>query len=164
MGKQRMAKKQAPGGGRARQSRAAARSVAQPPAALAVPVDPGAPAAPLNTTAATTSRAPALKTSDVLLGAAAAGPLSLGASLSIREVSERAAQLRAQFAAGSAEVDVGMLESVDTAGLQLLLAAAAGARRRGLKLKLLGAERLNTGAARALGVAEHLAAAAEILP
>lgn len=164
MGKQHMAKKQASGGGRARQSRAAARTVAQPPVAPGAAVSPGAPAAPLNT-AATTTRAPAPKASDALVGAAAGGgPLSLGASLSIREVGERAAQLRAQFAAGSAEVDVGMLESVDTAGLQLLLAAAAGARRLGLKLKLLGAERLNTGAARALGVAEHLAAAAQILP
>lgn len=164
MGKQRMAKKLPSGAGRARQSRAAVRTVAQPPAASGAPASQATPAAPLNG-AATTSRAPAPKASDALVGAAAAGgPLSFGASLSIREVSERAAQLRAQFAAGSAEVDVGMLESVDTAGLQLLLAAAAGARRRGLKLKLLGAERLNTGAARALGVAEHLAAAAEILP
>jgi hypothetical protein len=163
MGKQRMAKKLASGGGRARQSRAAVRTVAMPPAAAGAPASQ-APAAPLNG-AATTSRAPAPKACDALVGAAAAGgPLSFGASLSIREVGERAAQLRAQFAAGSAEVDVGMLESVDTAGLQLLLAAAAGARRRGLKLKLLGAERLNSGAARALGVAEYLAAAAEILP
>jgi ABC-type transporter Mla MlaB component len=164
MGKQHMAKKLASGGGRARPSRATARTVAQPPAAAGAPVSQGAPVAPLNTAAAT-SCAPAPKPSDPLVGAAAAGgPLSFGASLSIREVGERAAQLRAQFAAGSAEVDVGMLESVDTAGLQLLLAAAAGARRRGLKLKLLGAERLNSGAARALGLAEHLAAAAEILP
>jgi anti-anti-sigma regulatory factor len=158
MGKQHMAKKQASGGSRARRSRSAARAAAPPPAAA------GAPAAPLNG-AATIASAPAPKACDVLaVGPAAGGPLPLGASLSIREVGERAAQLRAQFAAGSAEVDAGMLESVDTAGLQLLLAAAAGARRRGLKLKLLGAERLNTGAARALGLAEHLAAAAEILP
>jgi hypothetical protein len=164
MGKQHMPKKQAFGRGRARQSRAAARTVPQPPAACSALTSPGAPAAPLDS-AATTTRAPALKASEALVGAAAGvGPLSLGASLSIREVGERAAQLRAQFAAGSAEVDAGMLESVDTAGLQLLLAAAAGARRRGLKLKLLGAERLHSGAARALGVAEHLAAAAEILP
>jgi ABC-type transporter Mla MlaB component len=94
----------------------------------------------------------------------AAGPFALGSSLSIREVGERAAQLKALFAAGSAEVDVGKLESIDTAGLQLLLAAAAAARRHGLTLKLLGAERLNSGAAGALGVADHLAAAAEILP
>jgi ABC-type transporter Mla MlaB component len=93
-----------------------------------------------------------------------AGALPLGSSLSIREVGERAAQLKALFAAGAAEIDVGKLESIDTAGLQLLLAAAAAARRRGLTLKLLGAERLNSGAAGALGLAEHLAAVAEILP
>src|SRR5579863_1204925 len=60
--------------------------------------------------------------------------LPLGASLSIREVSECAAQLKALFAAGSAEVDAHELQSIDTAGLQLLLAAAAAAQRRGLKL------------------------------
>jgi anti-anti-sigma regulatory factor len=95
---------------------------------------------------------------------AATGALVLGASLSIREVGECAAQFKAMFAAGSAEVDARMLESVDTAGLQLLLAAAAAARRRGLTLKLLGAERLNAGPASALGLHDHLAAAAEIQP
>jgi anti-anti-sigma regulatory factor len=88
----------------------------------------------------------------------------LGASLTIREVGECAAHFKAMFAAGSAEVDARMLESVDTAGLQLLLAAAAAARRRGLTLKLLGAERLNAGPANALGLTDHLAAAAEIHP
>jgi ABC-type transporter Mla MlaB component len=99
-----------------------------------------------------------------LAGACSAGPLALGAALSIREVGERALQIKAMFATGTAEVDARTLESIDTAGLQLLLAAAAEARRRGLKLKLLGAERLNSGAASALGVADQLAAAAEILP
>src|SRR5580700_11018817 len=65
--------------------------------------------------------------------------MALGSSLSIREVGERAAQFKALIAAGSAEVDAGKLESIDTAGLQLLLAAgcraapwadAAAARRR----------------------------------
>jgi|HubBroStandDraft_4_1064222.scaffolds.fasta_scaffold53418_4 ABC-type transporter Mla MlaB component len=93
-----------------------------------------------------------------------AAPLPLGSSLSIREVGERAAQFKAMFACGSAEADAGKLESIDTAGLQLLLAAAAAARRRGLSLKLHGAEQLHSGAAGALGLAEHLAAAAEILP
>jgi anti-anti-sigma regulatory factor len=91
-------------------------------------------------------------------------PLPLGSSLSIREVGERAAQLKALFAAGSAVVDARKLESIDTAGLQLLLAAAAAARRRGLTLKLLGAASLKTGAAEALGLADQLAATAEILP
>jgi ABC-type transporter Mla MlaB component len=93
-----------------------------------------------------------------------AAPLPLGSSLSIREVGERAAQFKAMFACGSAEADAGKLESIDTAGLQLLLAAAAAARRRGLNLKLHGAEQLHSGAAGALGLAEHLAVAAEILP
>src|SRR5580700_211468 len=56
--------------------------------------------------------------------------MALGSSLSIREVGERAAQFKALIAAGSAEVDAGKLESIDTAGLQLLLAAAAARRRK----------------------------------
>jgi ABC-type transporter Mla MlaB component len=90
--------------------------------------------------------------------------LALGSSLSIREVGERAAQFKALIASGSAEVDAGKLESIDTAGLQLLLAAAAAARRRGLTLRLHGAGSLGSGAASALGLADQLAATAEILP
>ncbi len=92
------------------------------------------------------------------------GLLALGSSLSIREVGERAAQFKALIAAGSAEVDAGKLESIDTAGLQLLLAAAAAARRRGLTLRLHGAGGLSSNAASALGLADHLATTAEILP
>jgi len=92
------------------------------------------------------------------------GLLALGSSLSIREVGERAAQFKALIASGSAEVDAGKLESIDTAGLQLLLAAAAAARRRGLTLRLHGAGSLGSGAASALGLADHLADTAEILP
>jgi ABC-type transporter Mla MlaB component len=97
-------------------------------------------------------------------GVGGTGLLTLGASLSIREVGERAAQFTALIATGSAEVDAGKLESIDTAGLQLLLAAAAAARRRGLTLRLHGAGSLNSGAASALGLADHLAATAKILP
>jgi len=92
------------------------------------------------------------------------GLLALGSSLSIREVGERAVQFKALIAAGSAEVDAGKLESIDTAGLQLLLAAAVAARRCGLTLRLHGAGGLSSGAASALGLADHLAATAEILP
>ena len=143
MGK-RTSKKQSAGGGRPQRSRASGR--AQAPTAAAAPAAPSA-------AAVTAAAAPA-----------GSGALVLGASLSIREVGECAAQFKAMFAAGSAEVDARMLESVDTAGLQLLLAAAAAARRRGLTLKLLGAERLNAGPANALGLTDHLAAAAEIQP
>jgi anti-anti-sigma regulatory factor len=93
-----------------------------------------------------------------------AGALPLGPSLSIREVGERAAQLNAMLSAGAAVVDARKLESVDTAGLQLLLATAAAARRRGLTLKLLGAASLQSGAAAALGLAEQLAETTEISP
>jgi anti-anti-sigma regulatory factor len=146
MGK-RTPKKQVAAGGRPRRSRTG-QPVVQAAAA--------ASAAPLETAATATNAAPD--------ASSASGALVLGASLSIRDVGECAAQFKAMFAAGSAEVDARMLESVDTAGLQLLLAAAAAARRRGLTLKLLGAERLNAGPVNALGLTDHLAAAAEIQP
>jgi ABC-type transporter Mla MlaB component len=90
--------------------------------------------------------------------------LRLGSSLSIREVSECASQIKAMLANGPTDIDARRLESIDTAGMQLLLAAAAGAQRRGFKLKLLGAQGLKSGAARALGLSEHLSELAEILP
>jgi ABC-type transporter Mla MlaB component len=92
------------------------------------------------------------------------GTLSLGSSLSIREVGQCAIQLRALIAAGGREIDARRLESVDTAGLQLLLAAALEARRRGSVLTLRGAAGLHASAASAVGLAEHLSAAAQILP
>jgi ABC-type transporter Mla MlaB component len=147
-------KKKTSAGSRAA-GRASTRALAQPPMA--------APAAAMNTIESATT-ATAAAGSAGAASAASAGPLALGSSLSIREVGERAAQLKALIAAGSAEVDARQLESVDTAGLQLLLAAAAAARRRGLTLKLHGAGSLHSGAASALGLADQLAATAAILP
>jgi anti-anti-sigma regulatory factor len=141
-----MAQKRQPSGGTRAAAKPAGRRAARPRAvSTAAPVAADVPAA---------AAAVAVHT---------AGPFSLGSSLSIREVSERAAQLKALFAAGSAEVDAGQLESIDTAGVQLLLVAAAAARRRGLTLKLLGAASLNAGVADPLGLAGQLAASAEIL-
>lgn len=93
-----------------------------------------------------------------------ANVLQLGASLSIREVSECALHLKGMLASGPTVVDASLLESIDTAGVQLLLAAAASAQRRGYRLKLLSALGVKTGAARALGLSEHLGELAEILP
>ena len=90
--------------------------------------------------------------------------LQLSTSLSIREVGECASKLKAMLASGPAVVDASLLESIDTAGIQLLLAAAASAQRRGFKLKLLSALGVKTGAARSLGLHEHLGELAEILP
>jgi ABC-type transporter Mla MlaB component len=94
----------------------------------------------------------------------AATALVLGSSLSIRDVKDRALQLRAMLDSGRATVDARSLESIDTAGIQLLLCAALAAQRRGFKLQLLGAERLQNGAASVLGVSEQLALAVEALP
>jgi anti-anti-sigma regulatory factor len=90
--------------------------------------------------------------------------LTLGPSLSIREVGECAAQFKGLLAGGPTDIDASKLESIDTAGIQLLLAAAVAAQRRGFKLKLLGAHGLKTGAARSLGLSEHLGELAEIMP
>jgi anti-anti-sigma regulatory factor len=93
-----------------------------------------------------------------------ASVLKLGASLSIREVSECATQIKGLLSVGPTDIDATLLETIDTAGIQLLLAAAAAAQRRGFKLKLLGAQGLRTGAARSLGLSEHLGELAEIVP
>jgi anti-anti-sigma regulatory factor len=101
------------------------------------------------------------------LAAAAAGRnnvLQLGASLSIREVGECAAQIKTLLANGSMDVDAAQLESIDTAGMQLLLAAAVAAQRRGIKLRLLNAQGVKIGAAQSLGLTEHLVELAEIVP
>jgi anti-anti-sigma regulatory factor len=96
--------------------------------------------------------------------AARVSVLTLGPSLSIREVGECAAQFKGLLAGGPTDIDASKLESIDTAGIQLLLAAAVAAQRRGFKLKLLGAHGLRTGAARSLGLSEHLGELAEIMP
>jgi len=141
-------KKKTPAG-----ARAAIKSAARAPA----PPQINAPVAATNTNECAAAASGAAR-------ADGAARMALGSSLSIREVGERAAQFKALIAAGSAEVDAGKLESIDTAGLQLLLAAAAAARRRGLTLRLHGAGSLNSGAASSLGLADQLAATAEILP
>lgn len=99
--------------------------------------------------------------------AASAAPdavLSLGTALSIREVGECRKKLQAMLAAGLSVVDVGEVQSVDSAGVQLLLAAASAARAQGLTLRVQGGDKLIKGAAGALGLSEHLAATAEVLP
>jgi len=95
---------------------------------------------------------------------AASKVLQLGSSLSIREVGEFAGQFKAMLAAGATDVDANQLESIDTAGMQLLLAAAVAAQRRGLKLRLLNAQGVKIGAARSLGLTEHLVELTELVP
>ena len=96
-------------------------------------------------------------------GPATPGTLQLGSSLSIREVANCAAQLKTLAKDGPIELDLTRLETIDTAGVQLLLAAAAAAQRSGFRLRLHGALALKNGAARALGLDEHLGELAEIV-
>ena len=134
----------------------APQSVADPLRVEAAAVEPAAmPASAASAAAPVRAAAPA---------AARVSVLTLGASLSIREVGECAAQFKGLLAGGPTDIDASKLESIDTAGIQLLLAAAVAAQRRGFKLKLLGAHGLKTGAARSLGLSEHLGELAEIMP
>ena len=89
-------------------------------------------------------------------------PLVLGPALTIAEVAPCARALTAMLEHGTAQADARALESIDTAGLQLLLATAAAARQRGLTFTLHGAPQLLVGAADALGVGADLLAAMEL--
>jgi len=86
----------------------------------------------------------------------------IGPLLTINEVAGTRAALDRMLAGGGARADARGLESIDTAGLQLLLAAARAAQERGLKLRLEGGQRLVRGAAEALGLAAQLTAAVEL--
>jgi ABC-type transporter Mla MlaB component len=94
---------------------------------------------------------------------AAAKVMQFGSSLSIREVAEYADRIKAMFQDGPFEIDLRPVASIDTAGLQLLLATALNAQRQGFRLQLHGAEAVRTGAARALGLEARLSEVAEIL-
>jgi len=95
--------------------------------------------------------------------AASAGVLRLGSSLSIREVTDCATQFKAMLANGPTDMDASGLETIDTAGVQLLLAAAIAAKRHGYKLKLIGAQGVKSGAGRSLGLSEHLDELADVV-
>jgi anti-anti-sigma regulatory factor len=137
----------------------APQSVADPLRVEAPAVEPAA--LPASAASAASAAAPVRAAAPA---AARVSVLTLGASLSIREVGECAAQFKGLLAGGPTDIDASKLESIDTAGIQLLLAAAVAAQRRGFKLKLLGAHGLKTGAARSLGLSEHLGELAEIMP
>ncbi len=90
--------------------------------------------------------------------------LQFGPSLSIRDVTNYAVQIKTLLDDGPVELDLKRVETIDTAGLQLLLAVAGDAERRGFRLRMHGAEAIRTGAAFALGLDGQLASLAEIVP
>lgn len=92
----------------------------------------------------------------------AAPELMLGPELTIREAAEQRARLLLMLEAGRDRIDASALRTVDTAGLQLLLAASLAARSRGRRLTFAAAGGLMQSAG-ALGLAEQLGAVAEVV-
>jgi len=90
--------------------------------------------------------------------------LALGASLTIVEARLLQRSLKALIERGRAEADAHALTSVDTAGLQLLLAAGRAAREGGLPFKLFGARALLLDAATSLGLGSALTEVVELMP
>lgn len=90
--------------------------------------------------------------------------LALGASLTIVEARAVQRSLSALLDCGRAEAEAHALRSIDTAGVQLLLAAGRAARARGLTLKLSGARALLLDAAAGLGLGSALIDVVELTP
>jgi len=88
--------------------------------------------------------------------------LALGPTLTIRDVRDCQRALQRMAHAGAARLDAHALRVVDTAGLQLLLAAGRAAQRRGQRLALTGAAELLRGAAESLGLTAELDAVLEL--
>ena len=88
--------------------------------------------------------------------------VALGASLTIVETRTLQRSLKALLQRGRAEADAHALKAIDTAGLQLLLAAGRTARARGLTLKLSGARALLLEAATSLGLGRALTEVVEL--
>ncbi len=82
-------------------------------------------------------------------------PLRLDPSLRIEEVESRRNLLLERLRGpGPVMIDVSGLESVDTAGVQLLLACRREATRRGVQLEYCGESPALTDALQRLGLAE----------
>jgi anti-anti-sigma regulatory factor len=88
----------------------------------------------------------------------------LTGSLVIRDARTSLAQLCAALESGCTCVDVSGIDTIDTSGVQLLLAAAMEWRRREQPLTLTGYEHLVFGAAEQLGLQTLLPIAAGVEP
>jgi anti-anti-sigma regulatory factor len=106
--------------------------------------------------------APQPVASEFVAPASGGSCLRLGASLSIHEAADCQLQLRSALAAGLTEIDVAALETIDTAGVQLLLVTARAAHAQGGRLCFSHAHKLLSGAADALGLRAAFSAVAEL--
>jgi ABC-type transporter Mla MlaB component len=84
----------------------------------------------------------------------------LPGALTIRELGPLAARLRAAIDAGLTQIDASAVVTVDTAGVQLLVAATLGAARLGKELRWRAASPTLLQAATQLGLAASLGLAA----
>lgn len=98
------------------------------------------------------------------LDAAARRVCRLTGSLVIRDARASLAQLCSALESGCTCVDVSGVDSIDTSGVQLLLAAAMEWRRREQSLTLTGYEHLIFGAAEQLGLQTLLPATGGVEP
>lgn len=89
-------------------------------------------------------------------------PLALAATLTIGDVADCRRRLQRMLQSDVARLDAHALRTVDTAGLQLLIAAGRAARRRGQRLALAGAAELLTATATSLGLDAALGAVLEL--
>jgi len=87
---------------------------------------------------------------------------ALDGALTILEARAGQRSLSNLIERGCDEVDASALRSIDTAGLQLLLAAGRAARERGLTLKVFGARALLLDAALSLGLGSALTEVVEL--
>lgn len=91
---------------------------------------------------------------------ARSAPESLEGDQSVREAGDLATRLRDKLEVGPLTVETGRLSSIDAAGLQVLTAAHATARARGVSLRVMAPE----GGALAQALARSGIAAASDLP
>jgi anti-anti-sigma regulatory factor len=133
-----------------RRTKAAAKQtpVESPQDAVADPVTDAAEAAPA-------AAAPLAEA--VAAPPAAGGPVRLEGPVLIRKAAELSARLREALAAGRLQIDAGGVTQVDTATLQLFVAAVATARRDGAAVEWLAVSPALQDGARRLGLAAPLA-------
>jgi anti-anti-sigma regulatory factor len=113
---------------------------------------PRAKAAPAAAVPAVPPPAAAAVVAEAAPAAAPAARVTLPASLLIRDAAALRGELSAALAAGICDIEASAVTSVDTAGLQLLVAALRSAAVRGMQARLSAPSEALCAGARQLGV------------
>jgi anti-anti-sigma regulatory factor len=88
--------------------------------------------------------------------ATSSGPLRLDSDLRIRNIADASARLGAALGGAHLALDAADVVQIDTAGLQLLVATVATARRNGVACEWTGVSPCLRDASRMLGLEEAL--------